>query len=134
MSFGTATVITSVGKAIVAKRLLGTTPTQAEPKYLAMGVGATSAARTAVVGDTALSSELSEGRATCTTSTVTTSVTNDTFQAVGTVTATGTRAIDEAGLFDQSATGGNMFMSATFGVITLSSGDTLQITAQVIFS
>lgn len=129
MAFGVATVLTHKGKAVTAKRLIGATPTQTEPKYLGLGVGATGAARTAVAGDTALSSELSEGRATCTTSTVTTSQTDDTFQAVGTVTASGNRAVDEGGLFDAN-TVGNMYLSATFNIVNLASGDSLQITAK----
>lgn len=129
MAFGVATVLTNVGKAITAKRLLGATPAQAEPKYLALGVGATGAARTAVAANTALSSELAEGRAACTTTTQTTSQTDDTFQAVGTVTASGSRAIDEGGLFDNSSNG-NMYLSATFNIVNLSSGDSLQITAR----
>ena len=131
MAFGTATVLTSVGKAITAKRLLGATPAQAEPKYLALGVGATGAARTAVAADTALSSELAEGRSgTNAGTTVTTTVTNDTYQVVQTITATGTRSVDEAGLFDAS-TAGNMFLSATFPVVSLLNGDSLQITSKV---
>lgn len=129
MAFGTATVITNVGKGIVAKRLVGATPSQAEPKFIGLGVGATGAARTAVAADTALSSELAEGRATGTSSNVTTTQTNDTYQSVGTVTATGSRAVDEAGLFDASTTG-NMFLSATFPIVNLLTGDSLQVTAK----
>lgn len=132
MAFGSGTVVTSVGKGICAKRLVGSTPSQAEPKYIGIGTGATGASRTAAVGDTALSSEV-ETRATATTSTVTTTQTNDTFQAVGTVTATGSRAVDEAGVFDASSTG-NMFLSATFAVVNLASGDSLQLTAKVQFT
>src|SRR5258706_15556056 len=107
MAFGTATVITNVGKGIAAKRMLGASPSQAEPKFIGIGVGATGAARTAVVADTALSTEV-ETRASATGSTVTTSQTNDTLQEQGTVTASANRAVDEAGLFDASTTG-NMF-------------------------
>ena len=58
MAFGVATVFTTTGKAIVAKRLIGATPAQITPNFQAIGVGATGAARTAVVGDTALSTEV----------------------------------------------------------------------------
>lgn len=132
MAFGVATVITNVGKGIAAKRMLGATPTQLEPKYVAIGTGATSAARTAAAADTALSTEV-ETRATGTGSTVTTTQTNDTFQEVGTVTATASRSVDEAGLFDASTTG-NMFMSATFNVISLANGDSLQLTMKCQFT
>jgi hypothetical protein len=58
MPFAAGSVVTSAGKAIVAKRMFGATPTQLEPKYIAMGTGATGAARTAAVRDTALSTEV----------------------------------------------------------------------------
>ena len=110
-----------------------TTPTRNPPKFVALGVGATGAARTAAAGDTALSSELAEGRATGTESIVTTTVTNDTYQVVGTVTATGSRAVDEAGTFDASTTG-NMHVSATFPVVNLATGDSLQLTVKTKFA
>lgn len=130
MAFGTATVFTNAGRAIVTNRIIGS---GTEPKWIGLGVGATGAARTAVVADTALSSELAEGRAVGTGTRVTTSVTNDTYQTVGTVTASGSRAVDEAGTFDALTTG-NMAISATFPVVNLLNGDSLQITAKVQFS
>lgn len=127
MPFGTATVITNVGKAMFADRLRTTPATYTNPpKYVAMGVGATGAARTAVVGDTALSSEV-ESRTSGTESVQTTTTTGDTHQVVGTVTASATRAVDEAGLFDASSSG-NLFLSATFAVINLANGDSIQFT------
>jgi hypothetical protein len=126
MAFGTATVVTNSGKAIAAKRHIGSTPAQAEPLYVGIGVGATGAARTAVAADTALSTAV-ESRVAGTSSNVTTTVTNDTYQVVGTVTASATRAVDEAGTFDAS-TAGNMDISATFAVVNLASGDSLQLT------
>ena len=75
MPFGTATVVTSVGKGIAAKRMIGGTPTQVEPNYIGIGVGATGAARTAAVGDTALSTAV-EARVAGTSTTVTTTNTN----------------------------------------------------------
>ena len=132
MPFGTATVVTSGGKAVAAKRQLGTTPAQLEPKFIAIGVGATTAARTAVAADTALSTEV-ETRVAGTSSTVTTTVTNDTYQTVGTITATAARAVDEAMTAD-AVTAGNNQLSATFPVINLASGDSLQLTAKVQFS
>lgn len=126
MPFGTATVVTNGGKAIAAKRHLGASPAQAEPKFIGIGTGATTAARTAVAGDTALSTEV-ETRATGTESVVTTTVTNDTMQIVGTVTATTTRAVTECGTFDAS-TVGNMGISATIATINLVSGDSVQLT------
>lgn len=128
MPFGTATVVTSGGKAISAKRNVGATPAQLEPKFIGIGTGATTAARTAVAADTALSTEV-ETRATGAASTVTTTVTNDTYQTVGTITATAARSVDEAGTFDAS-TVGNLDVSATFAVVSLASGDSLQLTVK----
>lgn len=99
------------------------------PKQCAMGVGATGAGRTAAAADTALSSEV-ESRAAGTESVVTTSQTGDTYQVVGTIAASASRSVDEAGLFD-AATVGNMFTSATFAVVALNSGDSLQFTWKV---
>src|SRR6478609_3902324 len=121
MPFGTGSVVTDAGKAIAAKRMIGSSPSQAEPKYIAMGTGATGAARTAAAADTALSTEV-ETRTAGTLSNVTTTVTNDTLQNAGTVTASATRAVDEAGTFDASSTG-NMLNSFTFPVVNLANGD-----------
>ena len=129
MAFGTATVLTSAGKAITTNRIKGA---GTEPLYVGVGVGATGAARTAVVGDTALSTAV-ESRVAGTSTQQTTTVTNDTYQVVGTVTATASRAVDEAGLFDASSAG-NMYLSATFPVVNLSSGDSIQATLKVQYS
>lgn len=132
MTFGTATVATNSGKGIAAKRHLGSTPAQAEPNYIGIGVGATGAARTAVAADTALSTAV-ESRVAGTSSTVTTTNANDTYQTVGTITASGARAVDEAATFDAS-TAGNMDISATFAVVNLGIGDSLQLTVKKQFS
>lgn len=118
-------MVTTSGKATAANRLQ-TTPTRNPPKFIAIGTGATGAARTAVAADTALSTEV-ETRATGTESIVTVTAANDAYQTQGTITATGARSVDEAGTFDAS-TVGNIDISATFGVITLASGDSLQLT------
>ena len=128
MAFGVATVLTSVGKAITAKRMIGATPAQITPNFQAIGTGATGAARTAVIGDTALSTEVETRVSTNAITTVTTTVTNDTAQCIQTTTATVARSVDEAGLFDQTAVGGNMYISATFNVVSLAIGDSIQIT------
>ena len=130
MIFGTATVLTSAGKVLSASQMAGTTATP--PSYIGIGTGATAAARTAVVGDTALSVP-AESRTNGTVTVVNTTVTGDTFQTVGVVTATAARAVDEAGIFTAS-TAGVMAVSATFPVINLQSGDSIQLTAQIQYS
>jgi hypothetical protein len=129
MPFAAATVVTNKGKAMFADRLRTTPATYTNPpKFVGMGVGATGAARTAVVGDTALSTEV-ETRTSGTESVLTTGVTNDTHQVVATIAATATRAVDEMGIFDAS-TVGNMFFSATHAVNNMVSGDSLQYTCK----
>lgn len=131
MAFGVATVVTIKGKAMFADRVRTTPATYTTaPKFVAAGVGATGAARTAVAADTALSSELAEGRTSGTESIVTTTQTGDTYQVVGLITASGSRACDEGGLFD-ATTVGNMFTSATYSVVNLVSGDSIQFTWKV---
>lgn len=124
MPFGTAQVVTVKGKAMFADRIKTTPATYTtSPKYLAMGVGATGAARTAVAADTALSTEV-ETRTSGTESSVTTTTVGDTYRVSGSIQATANRAVDEAGQFD-AATVGNMFSSATFTVVNLLTGDSL---------
>lgn len=130
MAFGVATVLTNKGKALFADRARTSPGTYTtSPKYIGIGTGATGAARTAVAADTALTTEV-ETRASGTESTQTTSQTGDTYQSLGTVSITGTRAVDESGLFDASSSG-NLITSATLNVINLLSGDSLQLTWKV---
>jgi hypothetical protein len=131
LAFGTATILTNVGKAIVAKRLIGATPAQITPNFQAIGTGATGAARTAVAGDTALSTEVETRVNTNAFTSVTITLTNDTAQCIQTTTCTANRSVDEAGLFDASSAG-NMFISATFPVVSLllAGPDALQLTWQ----
>lgn len=121
-----ATVLTNAGRAINANRLKGS---GTEPNYVAWGTGA----GTAAVGDTTLSTESAESRVAGTSSIVTTSVTNDTYQVVGTITATAGRAITNAGTFDAS-TSGNLHIHGDFGTINLSTGDSVQFTFKCQFS
>lgn len=129
MPFGTGTVLTNAGKAITTNRIKGA---GSEPIFVGVGTGATGAARTAAAADTALSTPV-ETRGTGNSTRVTTTVTNDTYQVAGVVGITANRAIDEAGLFD-AVTGGSMFLSATFPVINLISGDSIQVTFKVQYS
>lgn len=95
-----ATVITKKGKEVLSGRLIGSSPTQTEPKFLAWGTNP--AALTATANDVAEFAESSEARTSGTSSQVTTTTTNDTYQVTGTQTATGSRVIQEAALFDAS--------------------------------
>ncbi len=130
MAFGVATVTTNVGKAMFADRLRTSPSTYTtSPKFCAMGTGATGAGRTAAVTDTALTTEV-ESRTSGTESVVTTSVTGDTYQVAGTITASAGRAVDEFMLNDASSSG-HMAFSATLNVINLLSGDSIAWTAKI---
>lgn len=118
-----ATVLTSAGKAITTNRLKGS---GTEPNYVAWGTGA----GTAAVADTTLFTESAEARVAGTSTQQTTAVTNDTYQVVGTLTASAGRTITNAGLFDAS-TVGNLFMKGDFTGLALLTGDSIQFTMQV---
>jgi len=119
-----ATVFTNAGAAIVTNRI---TQAGTAPKNIGWGVGTTAAA----VTDTALQTEsaptTSGGRTVGTESRVTTSVTNDTYQVAGTVTAGSGLAITEAGLFD-NVTAGNMLIHGVFSAVNVVSGDSIAFT------
>jgi hypothetical protein len=53
--------------------------------------------------------------------------TNDNYQVTGTVTAAGTLAITEAGLFD-AVTAGNMLIRADYSAVNVVSGDSIAYT------
>lgn len=120
-----ATLLVNGGKAIVTNRIKGA---GTEPNYVAWGTGAGTTAAT----DTTLFSET--GSRTAGTSTQqTTSTTNDTYQVVGTLTAGGTLAITNAGLFD-AVSSGNLFVKGDFSTINLTTGDSIQFTFKTQFS
>lgn len=121
-----ATVLANAGRAILTNRIIGS---GTEPKYVAWGTGA----GTAAVTDTTLFTESAEARTSGTSTQQTTSVTNDTYQVVGTITASATRAITNAGLLDAS-TSGNLFVKGDFSTINLSSGDGIQFTIKLQFT
>jgi hypothetical protein len=121
-----ATVVTNAGLAIITNRMkaAGT-----EPNYVAWGTGA----GTAAVGDTTLFTEASEARVVGTSTRVTTTQTNDTYQVVGTLTADAGKTITNAGLFDAS-TSGNLFVKGDFTGVVLALGESIQFTIKVQFS
>lgn len=121
-----ATLLVDAGKAIVTNRIKGS---GTEPVYVAWGTGA----GTTAAGNTTLFTEASEARVSGTSTRVTTSVTNDTYQVVGTITADAGKTITNAGLFDAS-TSGNLFVKGDFTGIALNTGDSIQFTIKVQFS
>ena len=121
-----ATLLVNTGKAIITNYLIGGAASQ--PKYVGWGTGAGTTAAT----DTTLFTETGT-RTSGTMSQQTTSVTNDTYQVVGTMTAGATLAITNAGLFDAS-TSGNLFVKGDFSTVNLNSGDSIQFTFKTQFS
>jgi hypothetical protein len=116
------TVLTNAGRALVTNRVNsgGTLPNN-----LAWGTGAGSS----VVTDTTLFTEDTGGspvyaRIAGTTSQQTTSVTNDTYQVSGTITANATKTITNAGVFD-ALTAGNLFLKADFTGVPLNANDSI---------
>jgi len=121
-----ATVLTTKGKEIIVDRILGN---GTEPKYVAWGTGA----GTAAVADTTLFTEAAEARVSGTSSKVTTTTTNDTYQVVGTMTAASGKTITNAGLFDAS-TSGNLFIKTDFTGVVLATSDSITFTFKCQFT
>lgn len=129
-----ATVVTNAGRDIVTNRIKGA---GTEPLNIGWGTGA----GTAAVADTTLFTEklvdLTTSAGTDHTAGAstrqTTTVTNDTYQVIGTRTATGAGTVTNAGLFD-AASGGNLFLKGDFTGIGLSSGDAIQFTIKAVFA
>lgn len=121
-----ANVFADAGKAIVTNRIIGA---GTEPKYIAWGTGA----GTAAVGDTTLFTEASEARVAGTSTRVTTSVTNDTHQVTGQMVANGSKTITNAGLFDASSAG-NLYVKGDFTGVALVLNDTIDFTFKLQFT
>ncbi|HUU33612.1 MAG TPA: hypothetical protein VMW48_06085, partial [Vicinamibacterales bacterium] len=81
---------------------------------------------------TALVTEI-ETRATGTQTIVTTTVTSDTYQAVGSISITGTHAVTECGILSASSNG-TMAARQTFSAINAVSGDMIQVTWKIAFA
>jgi len=127
-----ATLLVNAGQAIGAGRLLGATPTQAEPKFIGIGSGA----GTTAAGDTTLFTEYTTGtwagyaRTSNAGTQVTTTNANDTAQWQGTFTAGAAQTVTNAANFD-AASAGNMFVKGDFTGVALANGDSIQITIKL---
>ncbi len=131
-----ATVLTNAGRAEITSALKATGYT--EPVYIGWGTAAGTAAAT----DTTLFTErdvdltaTSGTRTTGPSSRVTTSVTNDSWQLVGTRTATGSGTVTNAGCFNNATiASGTMFIKGDFTGIGLASGDSIAFTIKLQFT
>ena len=120
-----AALLTNVGIQKIIDALFGDAHTA--PTYVDWGTGTTAEDPT----DTALETPGGESRTNGTKTQQTTNITGDTYQVVGSITATGTKTISEAGLFDAS-TSGNMYVRGTFTGIALGSGDSIEFTIKIV--
>lgn len=129
-------LITDAGKAAVASRINGSGGAAA---FTAIGQGTGTTAANAA--DTALETEKKAdgtaasgvhalATASVTASRVTTTVTNDTAQLVGTVSETATMAITESGVFNAD-TSGTLLARQVFSAVNVVSGDSLQFTWKI---
>ena len=103
-------------------------------KYVAWGIGTTGAA----VGDTAMQTASAPVNATAATGTASqqqTTVADDTFRVVATITAGGALAITEVGVLNQATvSGATMFSHGTFSAVNVSSGDSIEFTINHVFN
>jgi len=119
-----STAVVNTGRAIITSRLIGTAT--AVPLYVAWGTGTTGVALT----DTTLT-EPGEARTLGVGTQTTTTTTSDTMNVTGTIVATGTRTIGEAGLFT-AITSGTLFVRGVLAsTIGLTSGDSIAFTFNV---
>ena len=131
-----ATVLVNAGTAVASGRMIGATPSQAEPKFIGFGTSAGTAAvaDTTLFGEKDPSGSASGSRTSGSSSQQTTTNTNDTYQVTGTMTASATLAVTNAGLFDNvTIASGTLFVKGDFATINLSSGDSISFTIKVKF-
>jgi hypothetical protein len=121
-----ATVFTDAGKAITTNRVVNGDTGATQPRHIAWGTGA----GTAAAADTTLFTEASEARTAGTITRVTTTVTNDTVRVTGSITANGSKTITNAGLFDASS-GGNLYMKGDFTGVALLLNDQIAFTCDL---
>jgi hypothetical protein len=115
--------------------MIGVTPTQGEPHFMGWGTGAAAGA----AASTDLSTPGAEARVTGTSTQATVTVTNDTHQVVGTITATGAKTITNVGVFDAAGSGSPPSGGVLYAIFdglsqALNSGDSIQFTARVQFT
>lgn len=127
-----ASFVTDSGLGMVTAALHGYA---SRPKYLQWGEGS---GQSVTSTDVANEGNIAEDRVDGTSSQQTTTTTNDTYRVVGTLTAEGTRAITELGVFDAAGsgsppTGGDMGIYGDFSVINLSASDSIAFTVNVVF-
>lgn len=119
-------VWTNVGQAFAIDQMDDNTATASPAYYGAWGSGST----TPAVGDTALVSENAEARTQILAASQSQPASN-TIQWVYSITATGTRTVQETGIFS-AASSGNMYIRIVHGSLALESGDEVTYTIQLL--
>lgn len=124
--------ITNAGLAIVSG-LVGDTGSETAFTYLELGTGTTAfaASQTALV--TAIT-DSGLARAAATVSQETTTQTDDTLQLTHQWTASGSKTVAEAGIFNGSSGGTMLARTKLSAARALTSGDTYTYTYQIIFA
>lgn len=130
-----ASLCPNTGKAVLSGRMIGATPAQTEPHFIGWGTGAGAGAATS----TDVSTPAPEARANGVSTQVTTTVTNDTHQVVGTITASASRTITNVGVFDAAGSGSPPSGGVLYAIFdglsqALNSGDSIQFTCKVQFT
>lgn len=123
-------LVVNAGKALLASLCGDATATPFT--YIGLGtsstaVGATQTALSAEIVDSGLS------RAAGTIDRTTTTVTNDTYRAIKVFTATGTKIVEEVGIFNASSAG-TMLSRALTTTKTLVNGETMTVTYTLAFA
>ena len=116
-----ATVYVSAGEAVVVDLIDGTSGIHYDStnSHIEQGTGTTAADK----ADTDIETPAGEARAQATAS----QAAADTNQWVATITATGSRAVTEAGLFND-ATAGTLLIRSVFAAINVVTDDSIQFT------
>lgn len=123
-------LLTDAGMAGLASRVNGD-GSEAAFTALAVGIGTTAAAQ----GNTTLESEITDSglaRAAATASRVTTTEINDTARLVKQWSVSGTKAVTEVGILNNATSGGTLLCRQVFTAVNVVSGDTLQVTYDIV--
>lgn len=117
-------LVVTAGKGLITSRLGASG--SAAATYVALGTSSTAAS----AGQTSLVAEITDSgleRAAATISQATITTTNDTYQAVYTWTASGTKTVEEVGVFNASSSG-TMLSRAVTSTKSVVPGETIVLT------